>query len=107
MKFSQFTENGELSFHSPIIQEEWGRITDDALERTEEITFQTSSRKEVLFRKVKQGEWIECCPLNGLNVMLDENTYFICSECKANIRWKYNFCPNCGADMRKERVKWK
>jgi predicted amidophosphoribosyltransferase len=53
--------------------------------------------------KVKHGHWIECCPLNEFNVMLDENTYFMCSECEAKIRQKYNFCPNCGADMSEEK----
>lgn len=26
-----------------------------------------------------------------------------CSVCDAQSVWKFNFCPNCGADMRKEQ----
>lgn len=94
MKFSQYIENNELSFHSPITQEEWGRITDDALERTEEITFQTPSGKEVPFRKVKYGEWVG----NSFD--------FYCSNCKQYQNFyagKSNFCPHCGADMRESK----
>ena len=42
------------------------------------------------------GEWI------GVNPMVDT---LMCSECGENIisaDFKSNFCPNCGADMRKE-----
>ena len=95
MKFSQFIENNKLSFHSPITQEEWNRITDIELERTEEITFQTPSGKEVPFRKVKYGEWIKTnhstdtyeCSLCGMKIPVSE----MCSP----------FCPLCGADMSK------
>ena len=86
MKFSQFIESGELSLSSPITREEWDRITDVELERTEEITFRTPSGKEVPFRKVKRGEW--------------QGT--VCSICGASASDYYDcdFCPNCGADMR-------
>lgn len=83
-----FTENSELSFHSPITQEEWDRITDVELERTEEITFRTPSGKEVPFRNVKHGHW----ELNGT-----------CSVCGKHTLQSYgNFCCYCGADMRGE-----
>lgn len=48
------------------------------------------------------GEWVESKERKG---------HFYCSECvhqDASGKWrelfdfKYNFCPNCGADMRKE-----
>ena len=29
-----------------------------------------------------------------------KNYFFVCSECDARIREQYNYCPNCGADMR-------
>ena len=29
--------------------------------------------------------------------------YFICSECKRDFYDTWNFCPNCGADMRGEQ----
>ena len=88
MKFSQFIESGELSLNSPITREQWDRITDVELERTEEITFRTPSGKEVPFRKVKYGEW--------------QGT--VCSNCGANVSDYYDcdFCPKCGADMRGE-----
>lgn len=113
MKFSHFTKNSELSFHSPITQEEWGRITDDELERTEEITFQTPSRKEVPFRKVKHGVWIydpdgidwgigcwKCSICNARNENIHEENKFSANP----LKWAgSNFCPNCGADMRKRK----
>ena len=40
-----------------------------------------------------QGEWIK-----------NEHTFWTCSHCNwfnEMNRIKYNFCPNCGADMRK------
>ena len=95
MKFSQFIENSELSFHSPITQEEWDRITDVELEKTEEITFKTPSEKEVSFRKIKHGKWIKN----------DNNTYS-CSVCNSwipNEQYYYaRYCLYCGADMRGE-----
>ena len=45
---------------------------------------------------VRHGKWI---PIMGLN---HQNEKFICSECKCQSDYKWNFCPNCGADMRGE-----
>lgn len=101
MKFSQFTKNSKLSFYSSI--EERDRITVDALERTEEITYKTPSGKEVLFRKVKLGKW-EKYQVVGLQ----NYHYCFCSVCGAEaLQDEYGavqskFCPNCGADMRGE-----
>ena len=37
------------------------------------------------------------------NELLDENEVYVCSACRAQrTKRKYNFCPNCGADMRGE-----
>lgn len=53
------------------------------------------------YRKVERGEWIEHTEIGAMN------NYWECSVC----RWKTvsftemrhsNFCPHCGADMRKE-----
>lgn len=42
-----------------------------------------------------QGKWIPQTDFDGF-------TYWKCSECnKKNDFEKFNFCPNCGADMRK------
>lgn len=43
-----------------------------------------------------KGEWIRKQP-----VAIGEPR-FICSECHGQFRNPYNFCPNCGADMRGE-----
>lgn len=93
MKFIQFIENSGLSFSSPITKEEWDQIPDVEFERTEEITFRTPSGKEVLFRKVKPGEWYEEMEY-GMEV-------YTCSECGFESANNSNFCPNCGADMKK------
>ena len=50
-----------------------------------------------------KGEW-----RNREHTQVDEDSYEVadCSECGAEITIEYpydNFCPNCGADMRKER----
>lgn len=103
MKFSQFIEDSSLSFSSPITQEEWDRITDVELENTETITFKTPSGKEVPFRKVKRGEWVD-----GNRQTWNGTYWFIyCSEClherkDCNHDNDTPFCPNCGADMRGE-----
>lgn len=40
----------------------------------------------------KKGKWITC---------KDDPGYCLCSVCNKIEMWdKYNFCPNCGADMR-------
>lgn len=43
--------------------------------------------EEVIERK--RGEWIYK-PMKGQ----------FCSVCDVQSVWKYNYCPNCGADMR-------
>lgn len=40
-------------------------------------------------RKVRGGYW------KG-----DGQFYYVCSECGYNASFKFNFCPNCGTDMR-------
>lgn len=44
-----------------------------------------------------QGEWNKC---------FDKKDYFIgwkCSRCEKICKGIYNYCPNCGADMREEK----
>ena len=52
--------------------------------------------------KVKQGEWMYINPLQ-----IDDGGAYICSNCKTG-NWNYskdfNFCPNCGADMRTQHA---
>ena len=52
------------------------------------------------YKELKSGEW--------KTVYLDHESFGIrpkgiyCSECQQIATYKPNFCPNCGADMRKE-----
>lgn len=46
----------------------------------------------------KTGEWIEC-----EEDWRHQIVWWRCSECNYNVSAHYNFCPNCGADMRGER----
>ena len=43
----------------------------------------------------KKGKWI---PRIGLKYP----DLFTCSECTEQFDYKWNYCPNCGADMRGE-----
>lgn len=44
--------------------------------------------------EVKRGEWMKCKRIQGVK-------YFMCSLCSEMAKNEHNFCPNCGADMRK------
>lgn len=46
---------------------------------------------KALEREPKKGHWIP---------YLKEGLIVKCSECKSRYTLGYNFCPNCGADMR-------
>ena len=46
---------------------------------------------------VKHGRWIPCHPLGD-----DTPEAYMCSVCHVGGWEKTNFCPNCGADMRKD-----
>lgn len=51
--------------------------------------------------EVRHGEWIN----KTMSVPSSHGqTYgrYGCSVCKNKVRYKSNFCPNCGADMRKD-----
>lgn len=50
----------------------------------------------------KRGEWkTALLDHEGFGV---RPTLLYCSECHQAIAYKTNFCPNCGADMRREEV---
>lgn len=54
-------------------------------------------------KPVVHGTWIIHNELVK-NELLDENEVFVCSACREQkTKRKYNFCPNCGADMREEK----
>lgn len=51
-------------------------------------------------KPVVHGTWIIYNELVK-NELLDENEVFVCSACREQkTKRKYNFCPNCGSDMR-------
>ena len=50
-------------------------------------------------REVVHGEW------EYTGISEDINDMYMCSNCKMFVySKKWNYCPNCGADMRKEDV---
>ena len=50
-------------------------------------------------REVVRGEW------EYTGISEDINDMYMCSNCKMFVySKKWNYCPNCGADMRKEDV---
>ena len=89
-----------LTLNSPITDEQWDAITDVDFEHTDRIWFKTKHGKEVEFVKRKNGRWIP--------IIKGERGYsagdFRCSVCGDPCKCYHltNFCPNCGADMRKE-----
>ena len=91
-----------LTLNNPLSEEDWDKITDVDMEHTSRVWFNTKNGKKVEFVKPKQGKWIN----KGFEPVR-------CSECGATsdgynqIAWadiNYNFCPNCGADMRGEET---
>lgn len=87
----------EITFrlNSPLTEEDWNLITDAEFEHSDSVTFTTPSGKEVEFRKVVRGEWIDTDPSQPLDPRVT------CSICgNTEVLFKGNFCTNCGADMR-------
>lgn len=46
----------------------------------------------------KRGKWI------SRKNESKHNDWWTCSECQGRFDYRWKFCPNCGADMRKEIV---
>ncbi len=86
----------KFTLNSPLTQEDWNKITDAEFEHSDTIYFSTPSNKEVEFKKVTQGEWIEDD---------DARIRGHCSVCKWEAHYYeddvvgMNYCPNCGARM--------
>jgi hypothetical protein len=59
------------------------------------------------FVEVKHGEWIEndYRTFDGFETVVYPNEALKCSNCNHNFKkellWCKNYCPECGADMRK------
>lgn len=49
--------------------------------------------------KRPKGEWMPIIEANELGDTYKAGIY--CSECGETLSYEANFCPNCGADMRK------
>ena len=99
-----------FEFNSPMTKEDWDKLQDNEMIDTVEVTFNTPSGKRVPFRKVRHGE-----NRNNEYAGCDQ---FICSNCGIELQgwdrivragfepldeiweFEFNFCPNCGADMR-------
>ena len=55
-----------------------------------------SIRTAITLREPKRGRWLETDYVDG-----DDRPMYRCSECGYLFNWTgWNFCPNCGADMR-------
>ena len=54
------------------------------------------------FEKPKQGEWISLEKTRCKGQLLPFWRTHECSVCSSTGQGDFNFCPNCGADMRKE-----
>jgi len=73
-----------------ILDHNWTRLvnpdyTDEELGKAQNMAIE--ALEEVIERK--HGEWIYK-PMKGQ----------FCSVCDMQSVWKYNYCPNCGAEMR-------
>lgn len=88
-----------LTLNSPITEEQWDTLTDVDFDNTDEIHFHTKHGKEICFIKRKTGKWI----LHHEPYTWMGYTYWSCSNCgfecgyDKEIRFKTDFCPNCGA----------
>lgn len=86
----------ELTLNSPLTEEQMDAITDVDFDNTSRIWFNTKHGKTVEFIKRKHGKWI---------VMNDDYIDDCkCSECGCIEYFykgykRFNFCPNCGAQM--------
>ena len=72
-------------------------ITDKQMEYSECVQYAVQKMPTVDAVPVVHGRWIHRTPNNGHTPPYDE-----CDNCGWEVRIKTNFCPNCGADMRKD-----
>lgn len=98
-----FNNGMTLTLDSPITDEQWGSNLGCGFDNTERVWFNTKNGKRVEFVKRKRGEWIkdrsgaEYCS-KCLKYPYDDGEYYIAG-------WNSDFCPRCGADMRKGAIR--
>lgn len=93
----------DLISRSELIEELKESLDDTALQHTLEffgVYDIIRSQPTVEAKAVVHGEWIEHEWAEESEGMLISN--FECSGCHTWKREKSNFCPECGADMRKK-----
>ena len=73
----------------------FGKMPIGEKKRVDEITNCIAEVVNAPTIEPKRGEWI--AKLNN-----PHNAIWLCSACNYATTSRHNFCPNCGADMRKE-----
>ena len=97
----------ELTFklQNPLTKEDWEKITDANLEQTNEIWYTTPNGNKFLYRKVEHGEWVEITNHEFEDIQVSEakctNCNLYSSQMLAYGNISYEYCPRCGAKMRK------
>ena len=76
-------------------QIEYGSLASEDIEDWKPIAIDILKGAPSIDIVPKRGEWI-----NTAEPYMSDN--IVCSVCGYNSICEYNFCPNCGADMRKE-----
>lgn len=97
--FEDLIDNAqEVNPYLPISEEAFYKITDAEWEHSDSFWITTPGGKKIEFEKKRpQGEWA-----------FDEKGNFYCDQCGKYPHDQYattNFCPKCGADMRKGGAK--
>lgn len=99
------TEQGQATYHYDI-EPYWDMFKVKELEKAPKYDGHTPSDAIARigslpcagYRKVERGEWVEKTHDWDFGDYVD----FTCSLCGSREQNKRNFCPECGADMRKE-----
>lgn len=97
-------ETMELKLNSPITKEQWELLTDENLEHSDTMWFDTPNGNHFEYKKVRNGKWIER-KVSSTNADIEFQSAR-CSVCNRYHTTPYlysfyldNFCPNCGARM--------
>lgn len=65
------------------------------------LNYQRILRELPSAQEQKRGRWINWTQMETLsNYQYHFNAF--CSECKEGVKWTSRYCPNCGAEMKKE-----